>query len=101
MALMAGQGAASTLVPPGVAALVDSATRAVLITKTKITTALLLAATIAVVGGGLLIPQPGGTGTPAGQQARNPDPRPGNQDDLVTLSGRVLDSDGKHSRAPS
>src|SRR5207302_7823654 len=38
---------------------------------------------------------PGGTGTLAGQQARNPDAGVGDQDEMVTVSGRVLDPDGK------
>jgi protocatechuate 3,4-dioxygenase beta subunit len=112
LALIAGNGAASSLISPSVAALVGGATRAVFLSKARITTVLLIAATIAAVGGGLLIDEPaasgvasaprvaqdstpGGTGTPAGQQARNPEPRPDDQGDQVTVSGRVLDPDGK------
>lgn len=95
LAIIAGHGAAASLLPPGVAALVDSATRTLFITKTKIATLLLVAATIAAVSGGLLIPQPGGTGTLAGQQEQNLNPAAGDQDDQVTVSGRVLDPDGK------
>jgi RNA polymerase sigma factor (sigma-70 family) len=96
VALLTGRGAET--IPRGVAALVNGAGRAIVFTKTKITAVLLLAGTIAAAGGSMLIPPP-----ESGQDSKvdlkspeqNPAPATGDDNEMVNVSGRVLDPDGK------
>jgi RNA polymerase sigma factor (sigma-70 family) len=107
LGLSVAAGEPAAVIPTHIAALAAGVTRAMSLSKTKITTVALIAASLLVAAGGALAYQTFATGqetTP--EAARPPEPptkadsapreaRPDEANVTATFSGRVLDPDGK------